>query len=184
MTYSVIRCTSRAETAAAARLERLGYPGAWWPTDEVPALSGAKTRAVQRAGEKPPVRIVPVIPGYVFVEGEVDIYRVRSAPDSKLWMAALIVNGQPVTIPDDQMSMMKQIPERLEQHMAEIQAKLEAERAARAPRLGELAVLVDGYMAGRRGIVIGIQGGAVKMEMNDIALGHFIAPAHMVERVG
>lgn len=187
--WQVIRCTSGSEIAALARLARLGYSGGWFPQKQVNALSGAKKRVLRQAKRrgavsqpKPAKKQVPWIPGYVFVPCEVEIERVRSHPESKLWMAALVVNGSTVSISDDDMCSMREIPDRLKARLEEFEAQIRAEREARRPVVGGKAVVVDGAFAGHDGCVKSIEPAGVKIDVGGL-IGYITAPLDMVERV-
>jgi transcription antitermination factor NusG len=130
----------------------------------------------------PAKKRVPYIPGYIFVPHKVEIHRVKSHPEARLWMAALVINGKAVTISDDDMCKMRDIPDTLKARLEQIEEQIRKEREAKRPVLGGLATIVDGVMAGQRGTVIGLQRGEVKIDTGGI-LGHVMAPVEIVERV-
>lgn len=182
--WSVVRCTGGAETAAADRLTRLGYSGAWWPTEEKNVYSGAKMRGMRKKGkhkEARRTRIVPYIPGYLFVPCEINADRVRSDPEARVWMGAFIVNGRAVSIPEEDMCCMRDIPSILRERLADMEAALRAEREAKIPAKGECAIVVGGLLKGQKGPVLEIDPIQVRM---DLALsGPVNLPVDMVERV-
>lgn len=186
-TWQVMRCTSGQEAATAARMARLGYPGGWWPTREAKAHSGAKQRALKAAKKRgafvpPEKKMVPFIPGYVFVPHTLDIDRARSPSGAKVWMAVLVVNGYAVSIPDDEMCQMRDIPQRLRARLDEIEAQMRHEREAKRPSIGQSAIVVAGVFEGQKGKVQKVDGGKVTLDVGGV-LGFIKAPLDMVERV-
>lgn len=147
--WYIVQCPGGQEARAAVVLRRLGYGETFWPTRKV-RLTGVQIK--RNAGKQ--FRVVPWVPGYVFTcTDRLDVFRIHEA--KPITLHVLSPGGLPYALTDEDMGKMRDYPERIRAKVEEIAALEAAERAARLPRLGEPAKIVEGPLSGHSGAVVG-----------------------------
>lgn len=162
--WHIIECTRGRESACALVLERLGYPGAWYPqkTVSVPPRrtarrSGIKEKRVQRAW----------VNGYLFVPAdEVSCYHVNGW-HGQLWFRVLAPGGEAYRVKDEDMARMRDVPKRIAETIQEAK-RLEQEAKEAVRRIGAKVKIIDGPFEGQVGTVDEARTDGVRVSIPDL----------------
>lgn len=176
-TWHIIRCTSGQEGRAERYLERMGYPHGWHPVRKV-RLSEAVYKRLIRAWEKLGTkaasrkperhRTQPFVHGYVFLPAEtVSPFQINGHHPG-VWMEVLAVDGAPYRLTDTDMAKMKDVPDRVQEIVAEAERAARAAWEAKRPKVGLKARITAGVFAGSEGEVISITHGQAEIDIGMI----------------
>lgn len=129
------------EKKLAEKLRRQGALDVWRPVDQ-------KWRVAKGSRDKVPYE-VSVAPGYVFmlVDKHPQWHVIRQKCQG-LARGVVVRDGQPHRVSSQDLAEMAQCPDRIEDMRQAAEAQRAAERAAKAPRQGDTAKIMEGPLAG------------------------------------
>lgn len=161
MTWCIVQVTSGREEAAGAILDRLGYPGAWYPTRKVQATSRLRQK---RATTAPRYVQRAWVPGYLFLPTTTPEHHVINGTHGRLWMRLITPGGEVYRVQDRDMARMQDVPKRVQELVDEARRKEQEAWQAVCPEVGKRAKLVSGPFMGAQGVVISITDGEVVLD--------------------